>query len=66
MLCKKVASMMTGISIDQEICLIVGQVPLSLILLEEKLPDGCIVREETDKTAVNMQARTLDQNGKKC
>ena len=40
-------------------------------LLEEKLPDGHVVRGETDKTAGNIQARsfmarTLDQNGKKC
>ena len=40
-------------------------------LLEEKPPDGYVVRVETDKTAVNIQARSfmariLDKIGKKC
>ena len=40
-------------------------------LLEEKLPDGYVVRGETGKTAGNIQARlfmarTLDEIGKIC
>ena len=34
MLCKKAASMLIGISMDQEKCLILGQVSLSLLYLE--------------------------------
>ena len=40
MLCKKAASMTIGISMGQEICLIVGQVYTQFTLLDEKLPDG--------------------------
>ena len=58
---------------DQEICLLLGQVSLSLLYCKKNLqtdicgPDG----GETDKTAVNIQARsfvarTLDKVGKKC
>ena len=57
---------------DQEICPILGQVSLSL-LLSEKPPEGYIdmVRGETDKTAGNIQARsfmttTLERNVKEC
>ena len=32
--------MTNGISMDQEICLIIGQVILSFTLLEEKPPNG--------------------------
>ena len=32
--------MIIGISMGQEICLILGQVSLDLFLLEEKPPDG--------------------------
>ena len=40
MLSKRNASMIVGISMDQEICLILGHLSLSLSLLEEKPPDG--------------------------
>ena len=42
MLCKKAASMTIGISMDQEICLIIGQVSLSLLYQKRNLqPDIC-------------------------
>ena len=55
---------------DQEICLILEQVPLSFSLLEEKPPDGYMWSGgETDKTASDIQARSsmaraLEINGK--
>ena len=57
---------------DQAICLILGQVSLSLFLLEEKPPDVFLWSgRQTDKKAANIQARsfmarTLDEIGKKC
>ena len=67
MLCKKAASMIIGISMDQEICLFLGQVSLSS-LLSENPPEGFfLVREETDKTASGIQAwsfMTLERNVK--
>ena len=56
----------------QEICLIHGQVSISLLYWKKKPPDGYMWSgEETDKTASDIQAglfiaRTLDRNGKKC
>ena len=65
--------MSNGTSMGQEICLILGQVSLSLFtLLSEKPPDGYMSSgEETDKTASDIQARssmgrTLERNGKEC
>ena len=57
---------------DQEICLILEQVPLSFSLLEEKPPDGYMWSGgETDKTASDIQgrsfmARTQERISKKC
>ena len=53
--------MTIGISIDQEICLILGQVSLSLTSRRIYVVQG-----ETDKTASDIQARALDEIGKKC
>ena len=71
MVCKNAASMTDGISMDQEICLILGQVSLSLLLRWETSRRIFVVRWETDKKVVNNQARsfmarTLDKIGKKC
>ena len=56
---------------DQEICLILGQVPLSLLCCKKTSRRICVVREETDKKASDIQARsfvarTLERNGKEC
>ena len=40
MLCKNDAQTIIGMSMGQEICLILGQVSLSLLFLEETPPDG--------------------------
>ena len=50
--------MIIGISMGQEICLILAQVSLSL--LEEKPPDGSMW------SGVEINARTLGENGKEC
>ena len=42
MLCKKAASTTIGISMDQDICLVLGQVSLSFTPLIEKPPDGYV------------------------
>ena len=50
MLCKSVASMTIGISMGQEICLILGQVSLSLLYWKRNLQkDICGAGGETDK-----------------
>ena len=63
--------MTIGISMDQEICLILGQVSLNLLYWKRNLQtDFCgRGREATNKTAGNIQARlfvarTLGENGK--
>ena len=68
---KKAASMTIGISMGHEICLILGQVSLSL--LHEKRTSRWIyvVRGEiNEKTAYiqarSFMARTLGENGKEC
>ena len=64
--------MTAGISMDQENCLILGQVSLNLLCWKKNLQtDFFVVRGETDKTAGNIQARSfmaraLDEIGKKC
>ena len=55
----------------QEICLILGQVSLSLLYWKRNLQTDICGPGETDKKAANIQARsfmarTLDENGKKC
>ena len=51
--------MIIGISMDQDICLILGQVSLSL-LLSEQAPEGYVWSGgEADKTAGNIQARSF-------
>ena len=65
-------SMIIEISMDQEICLTIGQVFTQFIWLEEKISKRIhVVRVEmNEKTAYiqarSFMARTLDQNGKKC
>ena len=60
-----------GISMNQEICLILGQVSLSLLYWKRNFqPDMC-GPGEADKTAGNIQARSftagaLDKIEKKC
>ena len=71
MLCKKAAPMIIGISMDQEICLLLGQVSLSLLYEVRSLQKDICGPGETDKTASDIQARsimarTLERNGKEC
>ena len=71
LLSKSVASMIIGISMGQEICLILGQVSLSSLYWKKNLKRICVVRGETDKTANDIQARssmarTMGENGKEC
>ena len=71
MLNKKNASMIIGILMDQETCLILGQVSLSLPYKKKNSRQMYVVRWELDKTAGNIQARsfmarTLDENGTEC
>ena len=71
MLCKKAASMTIGISMDQEICLILGRVSLSLLYWKRNLQTDFCGPGETDKTASDIQARSfmarnLENNGKEC
>ena len=56
---------------DREVCLILGQVSLRLLLLSEKPPEGYMRSGETDKTASDIQARSfmarnLERISKKC
>ena len=69
MLCKKAASMTFGISMDQETCLIHGQVSLNLLYWKKNRI--YVVRGEiNEKTAYiqarSFMARTLEANGKEC
>ena len=63
--------MIIGISMGQEICLIIGQVSLS-IFYYKKPPDGYmwsgrrLTRKTADIQARSVMARTLGQNGKEC
>ena len=64
--------MIIGISMGLEICLILGQVSLNLLLLEEKLPDGFlwsggVIDEKTAYIqARSAMARVMEVNGKEC
>ena len=49
--------MTIGISMDQEICQILGQVSLSLLYWKRNLQTDFVVQGETDKTASDIQAR---------
>ena len=71
MLCKKATSMTIGISMGQEICLILGQVSLKFTLSCEKPPNGYVVRVEINEKTADIQvrsfvARTLERINKKC
>ena len=71
MLCKKAASTTVGTSMGQEICLILGQVSVSLLSWKRNLQMDLCGPGETNKTAGNIQARSfmaraLDEIGKKC
>ena len=71
MFSKNAASMTIGLSMGQEICLILGQGSLSLLYQKRNLQtDFLWSGRETDKTAGNIQAisfmaRALDKIGKK-
>ena len=60
-----------GTSMDQEICLILGQVSLSL-LLSEKPPEGYmwsgwrLTKRQATSRPDHFMARTLERIGKKC
>ena len=63
--------MIIGISMGQEICLILGQVSLDLLYWKKNLQtDICGPGEINEKTADiqarSFMARTLGQNGKEC
>ena len=57
MLCKNPASTTIGTSMGQEICLTLGQVSLSLLYRKSNLQTDICGPGDTDKTAVNIQAR---------
>ena len=61
---KNAASMTVGKSMGQEICLILGQVPLGLLYWKRNLQTEKCERWETDKTAVNIQATSF--TARKC
>ena len=68
---KSDASMIIGISMGQEICLIHGQVSHNLLYWKKKLPTDIVVRGEIDEKTADIQARsfmarTLGENGKDC
>ena len=54
---KRNASMIIGISMDLEICLILGQVSLKLLYWKKNSRHIYVVRGETEKTASDIQAR---------
>ena len=61
--------MTNGISMDQEVCLILGQVSLNLLYWMRNLQTIYVVRVEIYEKAANIQARlfvarTLGENGK--
>ena len=67
---KRNASMIIGMSMGQETCLILGQGHSVYFIGRETSRRICVVRWETDKTAGNIQARSfmaraLDKIGKK-
>ena len=71
MLCKKAASTTIETLMGQEICLILGQVSLSLLYWKRNLQTYMCGPGKTNKRAVNIQARSfmaraLDKIGKKC
>ena len=72
MLCEKAASMIVGISMDQKISLIHGQVSLNLLYRKKKTSLRIYVvrwqiNEKTaDIQAKSFMARTLAVNGKEC
>ena len=67
---KRNASMIIGISMGQETCLILGQVSLDLFFWKKKPPDGYmwsgvrLTRKQLSFMARSFMARTLGQNGK--
>ena len=71
MFCKRAASMTFGTSMDQEICLFLGQVSLSL-LLSEKPPEEFLwsgwrlTKRQPTSRPDHFMARTLERTGKKC
>ena len=66
---KNDASMINGISMGQEICLILGQVSLNLLYWIKTSKRIYVVRREIDEKAADIQARifmarALEVNGK--
>ena len=65
----KAAPMVIGISMNQQICLILGQVSLSFFFRRKTSRRIYVVREEIDEKTAYIQAgsfmaRTLDEMGK--
>ena len=64
--------MTIGLSMDQELCLVLGQVSLSSLYWKKKPPDGFLwsggeINEETAYIqARSSMDRTQDKIGKKC
>ena len=63
--------MIIGISMDQEICLVHGQVSLNLFYWKKKSKRKNVVRWEINEKTGYIQARsflarTLEYNGKEC
>ena len=70
---KRNASTTIGMSIDQETCLIHGQVSLNFTLLEEKPPNGYMWsgqrltrRKQLTSRPDHFVARTLEEDGREC
>ena len=55
MLCKKAASMTIGISMGQEMCLILGQVSLNSLIRRKTSKRKDVVRVEIDEIAAYIQ-----------
>ena len=68
---KRDATTITGTSMGQETCQILGQVSLNYFIGRETSRRRNVVREEIDEKTADIQARsfmvrTLGQNGKEC
>ena len=65
MSCKNAASITIGISMGLETCLGSWTGFTQFTLLTEKLPEWYVVQGETNEKAINIQARNLENGGKK-
>ena len=59
MLNKNAASMIIGISMDQEICLILGQVSLNLLCWKKNHPTDTCGPGEIDEKTAHIKARSF-------